>query len=46
MRSVWRYLRTRGIPHSLDRVVFGYVAGSARWVLFYNDLDGPPAPAA
>jgi GNAT superfamily N-acetyltransferase len=46
MRSIWRFLRTRGIRHSLDRFVFGYVAGSERWVLFYNSLDGPPAPAA
>jgi GNAT superfamily N-acetyltransferase len=46
MRSIWRFLRTRGIRHSLDRFVFGYVAGSARWVLFYNSLAGPPAPAA
>jgi GNAT superfamily N-acetyltransferase len=46
LRSLWRFLRTRGIRHSLDRFVFGYVAGSQRWVLFYNDLDGPSVPAA
>jgi GNAT superfamily N-acetyltransferase len=45
MRSVWRDLRTRGVRYSFNRLVFGYVAGSERWVLFYNDLDGPPAPA-
>src|SRR5437667_136543 len=46
MRSVWGYVRTRGIRHSLERFVSGYVAGAERWVLFYNDLDGPPAPGA
>jgi len=46
MRSVWGYVRTRGIRHSLERFVSGYVAGAERWVLFYNDLDGPSAPGA
>jgi GNAT superfamily N-acetyltransferase len=44
MRSLSYYIRTRGIRHSLGRLVFGYVVGSERWALFYNRLDGPPAP--
>jgi GNAT superfamily N-acetyltransferase len=43
--SLWRYLRTRGVAHTLRKFVFGYVAGAERWVLFYNRLDGPPAPS-
>jgi GNAT superfamily N-acetyltransferase len=45
MRSIWRYVRTRGIRHSLRRIVFGYIAGAERWALFYNRLDGPPVAA-
>jgi len=46
MTPLRRYLRTRGVRHGLEKLVFGYLSGAERWVLFYDHLDGPPAPAS
>lgn len=43
--SLWRFVRTRGIQRSFNRLVFGYVVGAQRWIVFYSRLDGPPIPA-
>jgi len=45
IESLWRFVRTRGIWRSLDRLVFGYLFGTQRWVVFHTRLDGPPVPA-
>jgi GNAT superfamily N-acetyltransferase len=45
MESLGHFVRTRGVWRSLDRLVFGYLFGTERWVVFHTRLDGPPAPA-